>query len=215
MFAGDSAGGGLSLTLLTLLRDMGLPMPAGAVLISPWVDLTHSLPSVMNNTPTVITPLDRKCANSDNLQDIIPPYGFLAKPSTLWPVDLLPSSTGRVRTTISNSPPKPGHADTLKPSVERLEKETAKVDADRQGVQSQDAMLRDGRPESPLPHEPNEAGPSKIQYNEALEPLPPKVLMKDPNATPLELCSQIQLYATTEYVSSDQLYGDSYFISDN
>ncbi|KAF9028446.1 alpha/beta-hydrolase [Hymenopellis radicata] len=185
VFAGDSAGGGLSLTLLTLLRDMGLPMPAGAVLISPWVDLTHSLPSVMNNTPT----------------DIIPPYGFLAKPSPLWPVELLPPSTGRVRTTNSNPPPKPGHADTLKPSVERVEKEAEKVDADLQGVQNQDEMLRDGRPESPLPHEPDQAGPGKIQYNEALEPVPPKVLMKDPNATPLELCSQIQLYATTEQLT--------------
>ena len=30
------------------------------------------------------------------------------------------------------------------------------------------------------------------------EPKPPKVLMDDPNATPLELCAQIQIYATTE-----------------
>lgn len=29
-------------------------------------------------------------------------------------------------------------------------------------------------------------------------PKPPKVLMEDPNATPLELLSQIQLYATNE-----------------
>lgn len=28
-------------------------MPAGAVLISPWVDMTHSFPSVMKNTTTV------------------------------------------------------------------------------------------------------------------------------------------------------------------
>lgn len=53
MFAGDSAGGGLSITVLTILRDMGLPLPAGAVLISPWVDLTHSFPSIMTNTATV------------------------------------------------------------------------------------------------------------------------------------------------------------------
>ncbi|EEB91492.1 hypothetical protein MPER_10138 [Moniliophthora perniciosa FA553] len=53
VFAGDSAGGGLCLSVLTILRDMGLPMPAGAVLISPWVDLTHSSPSVMQNAKTV------------------------------------------------------------------------------------------------------------------------------------------------------------------
>lgn len=49
VFAGDSAGGGLCLAVLTVIRDLGLPMPAGAVLISPWVDLTHSFPSVMEN----------------------------------------------------------------------------------------------------------------------------------------------------------------------
>lgn len=51
--AGDSAGGGLTLALLTLIRDLDLPMPAGATLISPWVDLTHSFPSVMENTNSV------------------------------------------------------------------------------------------------------------------------------------------------------------------
>jgi acetyl esterase/lipase len=38
--AGDSAGGGLALALLVALRDAGLPLPAGLVCISPWVDLT-------------------------------------------------------------------------------------------------------------------------------------------------------------------------------
>ncbi|MBN1945956.1 MAG: alpha/beta hydrolase [Bradymonadales bacterium] len=37
--AGDSAGGGLALATLLALRDAGDPLPAGAVLISPWVDL--------------------------------------------------------------------------------------------------------------------------------------------------------------------------------
>jgi monoterpene epsilon-lactone hydrolase len=38
--AGDSAGGNLALSLLIALRDRTEPLPAGAVLISPWVDLT-------------------------------------------------------------------------------------------------------------------------------------------------------------------------------
>ncbi|KAB8145114.1 alpha/beta hydrolase [Chloroflexia bacterium SDU3-3] len=42
---GDSAGGGLSLALLLALRQEGLPMPAGAALISPWTDLPGELPS--------------------------------------------------------------------------------------------------------------------------------------------------------------------------
>lgn len=40
--AGDSAGGGLTLATLVALRDAGEPMPAGAVMISPWTDLTCS-----------------------------------------------------------------------------------------------------------------------------------------------------------------------------
>jgi acetyl esterase/lipase len=37
--AGDSAGGGLALSLLTVLRDSGLPQPAAGVLTSAWTDL--------------------------------------------------------------------------------------------------------------------------------------------------------------------------------
>jgi epsilon-lactone hydrolase len=37
--AGDSAGGGLTLGTLVALRDAGEPMPAAAVLLSPWTDL--------------------------------------------------------------------------------------------------------------------------------------------------------------------------------
>jgi len=40
LVAGDSAGGGLTMALLLLLRDAGEAMPCGAVLFSPWLDLT-------------------------------------------------------------------------------------------------------------------------------------------------------------------------------
>ncbi|HEY4016381.1 MAG TPA: alpha/beta hydrolase [Polyangiaceae bacterium] len=40
--AGDSAGGGLAVALLVALRDAGEPLPAGAALMSPTVDLTSS-----------------------------------------------------------------------------------------------------------------------------------------------------------------------------
>ncbi|KAJ3572100.1 hypothetical protein NP233_g3309 [Leucocoprinus birnbaumii] len=70
VIAGDSAGGGLSLALLQLIRDAGLPLPAGGILISPWCDLTHSFPSIHINTTT----------------DILPPTGLsFHKPSILWP----------------------------------------------------------------------------------------------------------------------------------
>src|SRR5579863_3077428 len=48
--AGDSAGGGLGLSLLLRLRDLGLVMPHGAILLSPWTDLTASGASVDGNS---------------------------------------------------------------------------------------------------------------------------------------------------------------------
>lgn len=46
---GDSAGGGLNLSLLTRLRDLGQRMPNGALMLSPWTDLTVSGKSVEGN----------------------------------------------------------------------------------------------------------------------------------------------------------------------
>ena len=43
--AGDSAGGGLTVATLVTLRSEGTPLPAAAVCLSPWVDLTQSAPS--------------------------------------------------------------------------------------------------------------------------------------------------------------------------
>jgi len=39
VFAGDSAGGGLSFLVAAATRDAGLPMPAGIVGISPWAEI--------------------------------------------------------------------------------------------------------------------------------------------------------------------------------
>ncbi len=69
ILAGDSAGAGMVLSMMVVLRDQGLPLPAGAVLISPWVDLTHSFPSVAGDCPL----------------DYIPSSGFHHKPSAAWP----------------------------------------------------------------------------------------------------------------------------------
>ncbi|KAI4166838.1 MAG: hypothetical protein LQ343_007716 [Gyalolechia ehrenbergii] len=55
--------------ILVILRDRGIPLPAGAILISPWVDLTHSFPSVAG----------------DASLDYIPPHGFLFRSSAAWP----------------------------------------------------------------------------------------------------------------------------------
>ncbi|MCP5207159.1 MAG: alpha/beta hydrolase [Hahellaceae bacterium] len=47
--AGDSAGGGLCLSTLLRLKDAYSPLPSSAVLFSPWVDLTMSGNSIVDN----------------------------------------------------------------------------------------------------------------------------------------------------------------------
>ncbi len=49
VFCGDSAGGGLAIAAMVALRDQGVPLPAGAVVIAPWVDLECSGASVVAN----------------------------------------------------------------------------------------------------------------------------------------------------------------------
>lgn len=49
VIGGESAGGGLTLALLLSLRDAGEPLPKAAAVISPWVDLTLSSPSIDEN----------------------------------------------------------------------------------------------------------------------------------------------------------------------
>ncbi len=51
VLAGDSAGGGLALATALALRDAGERPPAGLVLFSPWLDLTHSGASFERNGP--------------------------------------------------------------------------------------------------------------------------------------------------------------------
>ncbi|WBW73460.1 esterase/lipase, implicated in fatty acid biosynthetic process [Schizosaccharomyces osmophilus] len=70
IFIGDSSGASLILSLLILMRDCNIPLPAGTVLNSPWVDLTHSLPSIVDDYST----------------DYIPPEGFHHRASRYWPV---------------------------------------------------------------------------------------------------------------------------------
>jgi monoterpene epsilon-lactone hydrolase len=50
-FAGDSAGGGLVLAVMAAARARGLPLPAGGIMISPWLDLADPMtsPSWQNN----------------------------------------------------------------------------------------------------------------------------------------------------------------------
>ncbi|MFX0074028.1 MAG: alpha/beta hydrolase [Candidatus Hermodarchaeota archaeon] len=49
IFSGESAGGGLAMATMLKIRELELPMPAAAVLISPWVDLEGTGNSLKTN----------------------------------------------------------------------------------------------------------------------------------------------------------------------
>lgn len=53
---GESAGGGLCLATLLAIRDQGLPLPAGAVALSPWTDLTLAGESYRTKRNVCISP---------------------------------------------------------------------------------------------------------------------------------------------------------------
>ena len=86
-FIGDSAGGGLVLSLLQELKKKKLPLPACAVLLSPWTDLSCSLPSMQENAskdpmldPILALDRARSYAGSLDLRDpaVSPLYGDLS-----------------------------------------------------------------------------------------------------------------------------------------
>lgn len=52
---GDSAGGGLTIAMLLSLRDDGRPLPAAAMLLSPWTDLALTGESLESREQTDVT----------------------------------------------------------------------------------------------------------------------------------------------------------------
>jgi hypothetical protein len=100
--------------------------------------------------------------------------------------------------TESYPPPRPGHADTLKPSNERVAADSVSEQSAHEGISQREMLVS-------APNEPcKEMSPPDDEgvqgQKEKWVPKPPKVLMEDPSATPLELRSQIQMYATNECV---------------
>ncbi|KAM0262307.1 hypothetical protein ACHAQJ_001776 [Trichoderma viride] len=91
VFAGDSAGGNLSLALLQLLLQLRrldariqwygeqreIPLPAGVACVSPWVDITHSSPSWQGQDPH---PFDYLPKPRPDLEAKIPPCA-------IWPTN--------------------------------------------------------------------------------------------------------------------------------
>ena len=85
--AGDSAGGGMSMATLMSLRDAGDPLPAAAVLLSPWLDLAATGESTVTRAehdpwfdpadmPTVV---DHYCTTAERTNPLVSPvYGDAA-----------------------------------------------------------------------------------------------------------------------------------------
>ena len=67
VIAGDSAGGGLTLSLMLALRAAGTPLPSAAALFSPWTDLAATGESIRTNA--------RRCAMF-NGEDIGPSASY-------------------------------------------------------------------------------------------------------------------------------------------
>ncbi|MGH7365332.1 MAG: alpha/beta hydrolase [Candidatus Rokuibacteriota bacterium] len=79
--AGDSAGGGLTVAALLALREARVPLPAGGVCISPWVDLTCSGESY--RTKAVVDPIVRRAGVEEMARAYLgatPPRSPLASP---------------------------------------------------------------------------------------------------------------------------------------
>jgi epsilon-lactone hydrolase len=58
VIAGESAGGGLSLAILLALKEHNIPLPAAAVAISPWTDLTCSSDSYATKNKVSVAPIN-------------------------------------------------------------------------------------------------------------------------------------------------------------
>ncbi len=56
--AGDSSGGGMAMSLLLAIRRDGLPLPGGAVLMCPWVDLSCDIQARRSPEPQPVIAVD-------------------------------------------------------------------------------------------------------------------------------------------------------------
>lgn len=83
--AGDSAGGGLVVSLLLRLREMSLPLPACVVCFSPWTDMTASGESIRENAErdAIFHPENVHEFARAALGNVIPPTNKYASPALI------------------------------------------------------------------------------------------------------------------------------------
>jgi epsilon-lactone hydrolase len=91
---GDSAGGGLALAMLMMLRDQGAPLPAAAVAMSPWTDLALTGRSLELNVKT------DSMLNADDMQYFADTYLAGADPKNPYASPLYGDPAGLPPTLI-------------------------------------------------------------------------------------------------------------------
>ena len=164
-------------SLLVVLRDQGIPLPAGAILISPWVDLTHSFPSV---------------AEENNPYDYIPPHGFLQKPSRSWPPpnadDMRHISQLAIANAVKESMPRKSTQQETREAVDAALHDINMVDAAREG----DNHRKDqGQADASTNHDPKPPPPIPGAHLQSIEL----------DGTRGAIKAQIQLYASNELIA--------------
>ena len=161
-------------SMLVTLRDQGLPLPSGAILISPWVDLTHSFPSV----------------SGTNEFDYIPSHGFLQRPSAAWPPPNADDMKELVRSAIGNLV----DADMPRKSTQHERQNAVDV-----AVRGFSVNEHPGGPKSSKSN-PNEEKRDMDQAGERMPGLGHNLSIMIDNQM-VEIKDQIQMYASNQLIS--------------
>ena len=172
ILAGDSAGGGMVLSLMCILRDQGVPLPAGAVLISPWVDLTHSFPSLAG----------------DGKFDYIPAHGFMHKPSMSWPPPSEDDIAEMTKNVAGSSTGSSLRRKSTQPGHEKVTKATAETQEEAGVIHANDRKASQLHEEAE--NHTDNGGSSSINRNLPIEIDGQQMLIKD----------QIQIYTTNQLI---------------
>ena len=197
ILAGDSAGAGMVLATLCLLRDQGQPLPAGAVLISPWVDLCHSFPSAVTDYELGNRRGRRGrrgrwggCERSD----YIPAHGFLHRPSEAWP-PVLPASQPAAKAG-AGAGAGAGTGPAARPATHPAADSEADLAADPETDPETDSETDPGTDPKREPlHQPEQRHPRLHRHH----PAPcPRVTI---DGREVELHDQIQMYTTNDMLT--------------
>ncbi|EGU12195.1 putative Monocarboxylate permease [Rhodotorula toruloides ATCC 204091] len=139
LVSGDSAGGNLVTALMLYLRDEKLPQVGGAILLSPWVDLTSSLASWDENKEFDYLSLTDDPNDPDPLN---PPRLFLPAEPDFSKLLIHPYVSPALTADLSNLPPllvHSGGVETLRDEHSLFAQRAA-----RAGVDVTHEIFRDG-----------------------------------------------------------------------